>query len=217
MPPDERESQLSPPLVPADEGEPSPARSRIGLPPRAVIEAARRREPAAREAFFDAYFAHVYALACRLLGDRIPAEDLTQEVFIKVHRSIDSLDPDRDPWPWIATIAHNACRDLWRSGSHRMARRSEPLEGSSARGDRFASRDGNPEGHALGQERERLVRDAVERLPDTLRQLVLLYDYAGLSHPEVAELLGIEHAAVRKRYSRALAALGRILDETLGR
>ena len=181
-----------------------------------MLEAARRREPAALEAFFDVYFDHVYSLACRLLGDRTLAEDLTQEVLLKVHRALETLDPNRDPWPWLATIVHNACRDTWRSVAHRMARRSDSLDADPVRAERLAARGAGPEGELLERERGRLVREAIDRLPDAHRQMVLLYDYEGLSHPQVAERLGIEHAAARKRYSRALEALGRLLRDTLG-
>ena len=178
-----------------------------------MLEAACRRDPAALEAFFDAYFGPVFAFASRLLGDRSGAEDVTQEVFLKVHRALETLDPARDPWPWIATIVHNACRDRWRSGAYRMARRSDSLDDDPVRAERLASPGGDPESLAIASERERRVRDAIERLPEAHRQLVLLYDYEGLSHLEVAAMLGIGHAAARKRYSRALEALGRILRE----
>jgi RNA polymerase sigma-70 factor, ECF subfamily len=74
----------------------------------------------------------------------------------------------------------------------------------------------DPERDALAAERERLVQAAISELPEMLRVPVVLHDYQGLSHEEVAEILGIRHDAARKRYSRALAALGRRLRETLG-
>jgi RNA polymerase sigma-70 factor (ECF subfamily) len=178
-----------------------------------VLEAARRREPAALEAFFDVYFAPLHSFAWRLLGDRTAAEDLTQEVFLKVHRALDTLDPGRDPWPWIATIAHNACRDRWRSAAFRLDRRSDSIDADPVHGADLVARGGDPESQAIAAERQRRVRAAIAKLPEAQREMVLLYDYEGLSHLEVAELLGIGHAAARKRYSRALEALGAILRE----
>ena len=211
QPPD---SHMAPPSVPGTEG--ARAEARIEALPRAMLERARQRDPQALEAFFEHYFAPAYAFAYRLLGERASAEDLTQDVFVKVYRAIDQLDPGRDPWPWLATIVHNACRDVWRSASYRMGRKSDSLEDDAARAERIPARSGSPEVLVLADERERLVRDAIAQLPESLREVVLLYDYRGLSHLEVAELLGIEHAAARKRYSRALDALGKILSETLG-
>jgi len=180
-----------------------------------AIERVRRREPDALEAFFERYFGPVYALAHRLLGDKTAAEDVTQEVFLKVHRAIDQLDPARDPWPWIATITHNACRDVWRSAPYRMSRRSDSLEAEPGLAERLPGVSADPERLLLANERERLVREAIEKLPEHLREAVLLFDYRGLTHLEAARMLGIEHAAARKRYSRALSALAERLKEKL--
>lgn len=193
-----------------------PAGTRIEPPERSVLERARQRDPQALEVFFEHYFEPVHAFAYRLLGDRAAAEDLSQEVFLKIYRALDQLDVERDPWPWLATIVHNACRDVWRSASYRMGRKSDSLEDDAARAERIPARGGNPEGVVLANERQRLVREAIERLPETLRETVLLYDYQGLNHLEVAQLLGIEHAAARKRYSRALDQLGKLLAESMG-
>ena len=54
------------------------------------------------------------------------------------------------------------------------------------------------------------------RLPESLRAPLLMHDYEGMAHEEIAVVLGIQYAAARKRYSRALAALGELLKETLG-
>lgn len=212
--PDDFESHADAATVPPSGTDPAGRRRRIEPPPRAVLDAARRREPAALEAFFDAYFEPIHALAWRLLGDRTQSEDVTQEVLLKIHRALDRLDPDLDPWPWIATIVHNACRDLWRSSGHRMARRSDPIDDATGPGAHLASPERDPERAWVAAERERAVRAAIARLPEQHRQVLLLHDYDGLSHLEVAEMLGIGHAAVRKRHSRALEALGAILRES---
>ena len=174
----------------------------------------RARDPEALGAFFERYFDRVYGLVFYLLGERAAAEDATQEVFLKVHRAAATLDPARDPSPWLSTIAYNTCRDLWRSGAYRMARKSASVEQDTAVTMRLASSD-DPERALLGAERERLVREAIAALPEPLRAVVLLYDYQGLNHQEIAQALGVNHAAARKRYSRALAALGKLLKEKL--
>ena len=179
------------------------------------LERVCAREPEALAAYFERSFDQVFGLVSRLLGERSLAEDVTQEVFLKVHRAIHQMDPARDPAPWLATIAYNACRDLWRSSQHRMGRRSAPLD-DPAVAPRLASSAPDPEGARLVAERTRLVQAAVAQLPEPLRAAVLLHDYQGLSHEQVARLTGINPAAARKRYSRALAALGAILKETLG-
>jgi len=113
-------------------------------------------------------------------------------------------------------ITTNACRDVWRSGAYRMTRSSQPVEEDLEGAPALTLGTNDPEDHALASERERLVQDAIRRLPESLRVPVVLHDYQGLSHEEIAGMLGIQHAAARKRYSRALAVLGGLLKETLG-
>jgi RNA polymerase sigma-70 factor (ECF subfamily) len=173
------------------------------------------RDPEALGAFYDRYVDQVFGLVLRLLGDRSLAEDVTSEVFLKVHRAADRLDTGRDPAPWLATIATNACRDLWRSGAHRMRRKSDSLEDTAGLADRLTLGDGGPEERVVAAERERAVQQALGELPEHLRVAIVLHDYEGLDHLEVAKMTGIEHAAARKRYSRALQALGKKLKDVL--
>jgi RNA polymerase sigma-70 factor (ECF subfamily) len=175
------------------------------------LERVRARDPEALGAFFERYFDRVYGLAFRLLGDRAAAEDAAQEVFLKVHRAADRLDPARDPDPWLLTITTNVCRDLWRSGAHRLSRRSSSIDDNPAVGGALASPGKSPEAELLAGERQRLVQDAITRLPENLREAVVLREYQGLGYDEIASMLGINEAAARKRYSRALAELGRLL------
>lgn len=188
---------------------------RIEPPPRDELERVRMRDREALGRFFDRYFDQVFGLALRLLGDRTAAEDVTQEVFFKVHRAAHTIDPARDPGPWLATIAANACRDVWRSGAYRLARRSASLDDDPQLADTLGTRADDPERGAIVRERERAVQDAILALPEPLRLSVMLHDYQGLSHQEIADLLGVEHAAARKRYSRALRALARRLKGAL--
>ena len=177
----------------------------------------RAGEPEALGRFFDLYFPSVYGLMVRLLGDRVRAEDATQDVMVKIHRALDRLDPERDPGPWITTIAYNVARDGWRSAAGRMHRQSASIDQRPELG--RVLRDGapDPEEGALERERERLVQEALMRLPEGSREVIVLHDYQGLGHDRVAELIGVSHAAVRKRYSRALQALAEILRETMDR
>jgi len=191
-----------------------PAEPRASGLDRATLERVRARDPEALAAFFERYFDRVYGLVFRLLGDRTQAEDATADVFLKVHRAADRLDPARDPMPWLATIASNACRDLWRSGAERMRRTAVPVDDPALR-ERLTTGANEPERDLVVKEREQAVRRAVDALPDDLRESVLLYDFAGMSHEDIASARGITHDAARKRHSRALAALGRALGDTL--
>lgn len=165
--------------------------------------------------FYDQYVDLVFGLAARLLGNRTLAEDAASEVFLKVHRAADRLDPARDPAPWLVTITTNVCRDLWRSAAYRVGRRaadvSDPVTAAT-----LSTGRNDPEQDTLRSERERLVQAALIELPAVLRESIVLHDYQGLDHRQVADTLHIAHDAARKRYSRALAALAQALKGRLG-
>ncbi len=173
------------------------------------------RDPEALGVLFERYFDAVYALVHRLLGDRAAAEDAASEVFLKVYRAAHQLDPHRDPAPWLMTIATNVCRDLWRSGAYRMSRRRAAGIDQPELAARLTTGNNEPERDALSAERSRLVNEALQQLPESLRAVIVLHDWQGLSHQEIANQLGVEHAAARKRYSRALAALTKLLEGKL--
>jgi RNA polymerase sigma-70 factor (ECF subfamily) len=174
---------------------------------RDTLEAVRNGDAAALAEFFEYCFDRVYSLVARLVGDRTAAEDVTQEIFIKIQRAAGKLDPDRDPMPWVTVIAYNACRDHWRSREHRAGREAVSIDEEEGAGDRVANGRPNPEARVMQDERERQVQDALLRLPEDLRVVVILRDYHDMKHEQIAEIVGASDAAVRKRYSRALARL----------
>ncbi len=183
--------------------------------PRATLEAVRRREGWALEALFDLEFERIHRLAWRLTGDRTAAEDIVQEAFLRVHRAADRLDPARDPGPWITTITCNLCRERHRSARLRLARRTRSLDGEDELAGRLPDDGADPEQDAVAADRQRRLRAALDGLPEPQRLVVVLHDLEGLTHEEVADVLDARPAAVRKRHSRALAALRETLGDLL--
>lgn len=210
-PPDETAAHSSAPPV---QGSGAGTSGTSPLADRALLLKVRERDPGALGRFHERSFDLVYGLVYRLLGDRTLAEDATSEVFFKVYRAADRIDPERDPAPWLVTIATNVCRDLWRSGAYRMSRRSADVT-DEAVADRLAARERTPEQQLISREREQAVQRALQQLPESLRLAVVLHDWQGLSHQEVAQITGVAHDAARKRYSRALAQLARLLKDVL--
>jgi len=172
-----------------------------------MLEAVRRRDPEALGAFFEIYFDRLYGVAYRLIGDHQRAEDVLQEVFLKVHRAANQLDPKRDPGPWLATLTRNACRERWRRAGSRVDRQASSLDSVSGLHETLPAEGDDPEDQTLRSERERTVAQALMKLPGTLREVVVLRDYHGMTHEEIADVVGARSATVRKRYSRALAEL----------
>jgi RNA polymerase sigma-70 factor (ECF subfamily) len=174
-----------------------------------VLEAVRRREPRALGSVYDAAFPYVYRLAFRLCGRRAAAEDAAQDVFLKLHRHAARVDPSRHLKPWLTTVTLNACRDRLR----RRARRSErAVDPSAINGIGHSERA--PEYEMVERERWRALERALGALDDRSREVVVLHVFSGQTHQDTAALLGISPAAVRKRYSRALAKMRDLLGRS---
>jgi RNA polymerase sigma-70 factor (ECF subfamily) len=198
---------------PGRDGQERGATPRRPRPPRELLEGVRRRDREALGRFFDLYADLIHGLALRLLRDPQAAQDVVQNVFVKVHRAADRLDPERDPGPWLATITSNECRGRWRSWAWKLGRRSRPLDGEDDLVERLAAASPDPEEEVLAAEERRTLERAVGRLPEDQRTVVLLHDHQGFTHEEIAPMVGASPAAVRKRYSRALARLRELLED----
>jgi RNA polymerase sigma-70 factor (ECF subfamily) len=179
--------------------------------PRALLERLPRRDPAALEAFFDAFLPRVYGYVRRLVGEDHLAEDLTQEIFLQVHRSLESYDPTRDIRPWLFSIATNKVRDHWRSRRHREEQGEESAEQEGLA--EVLSATEPPEARLSASELAERVRQAIEALPEGMRMTVLLRVWEGLSFEEIGAILERNEVAVRKRFSRALDVLRQALGK----
>ena len=179
-------------------------------PARDVLQHARSGDGEALGRFFDHYVDRLFAFIRRFVGSTEEAQDLTQEVFLKVRRGIGRLDIERDPAPWLFTIAINTCRDQRRSVAWRRSQRSVPLAPGTG-GLELPDEHANPERVFAAAEERRHLLDAIGALPADQFMSVVLHDFEGLPHERIAELAGIEHAAARKRHSRALRTLERAL------
>jgi len=176
-----------------------------------MLDAVRRRDPEALGEFFEFYFDRLYNVAYRLVGEHAQAEEVLQDVFLKVHRAAHQLDPERDPGPWLATLTRNACRERWRREGRRVDHSARSLDNEPGMHETLRAGGEDPEDETLRTERGRAVAHALMNLPGDLREVVVLRDYQGLSHEEIATAIGARGATVRKRYSRALAELRRSL------
>jgi RNA polymerase sigma-70 factor (ECF subfamily) len=179
------------------------------------LTALAERRPEAVERFFDVYFPRVHGYVARLVKDEHAAEDLTQDIFMHLHRALSSYDPRRALRPWVFTIATNKVRDYWSSRAFQDRAQGDGDEAEdepAARSDRGSGERG-PRETLAGAELARAVGDAIERLPAPLRQTLLLRYYEELPFEEIARMVGRNEVAVRKRYSRALSELRGLLEE----
>jgi RNA polymerase sigma-70 factor (ECF subfamily) len=163
--------------------------------------------PEAFERLVREYGDRIYRFVKRLAGER-PAEDLMQEVFIRVHRSIESYRPEGRFESWLFTIASNLCID--------HARRRKPeatvseLGGDLGR-DSFTAASREPLESMENEERRRAILTAVDRLPFEQRQVFLLREEAGMSFREIAQLTGCPLNTALGRMHYAMEALRKSL------
>lgn len=144
----------------------------------------------------------VYRLSFRMLRDGAEAEDVSQEVFLRMHRSLDGYDPTRPLAPWVSRTTYHAClRRLQTS-----ARRSGQLEREPSLAEGADPAPG-PEQAAEASEAAVLLARAVEGLPAQDRALLDLRYREGLSDAEVSEATGIPVNTVKTRIFRARARL----------
>ncbi len=178
-----------------------------------TLDAVRQRDPEALRAFFDHFFPRVYRIAQRTARNKETAEDIAQEVFYRIYRAVERLDPERDPSGWVTTITLNTCRKHWASKAEAQARQTLGFEDREGIEERLPAAVANPQEILESSEQKGRLVAALDQLPEPMRETIVLHVYGGLGHDEIAEVLGIGHAAARKRYSRALARLGELLEE----
>jgi len=179
-----------------------------------LVRAALAGKTQAFEALVERHFGSVYAFAYARLASRETAEDLAQEVFLRVYlRLADLRKPNRFPI-WVSQIARNLAADWGRQG-----RRASSLIPMVPLDQEIA---GVPDTTALGprrrmetEERDRAVQRAVLRLPPDQREVVLLRFAEDLSINEVAQRLGLHPATVKYRTRKALSGLRNSLESML--
>ena len=173
-------------------------------------------DPLAPADLVDRYGARIYRVARRMTGNDADAEDVTQNVLMKVLEKADTYRGDADPMGWIYRIAVNESRELHRRRGRRPAVSLDALpveidESSHVVGvSDFSVR---PEKRALAREIEGVVLDAVQELPDGYREAVILMDLEGLSYKDAAEVLGLSLGGFKTRLHRARLHLRRRLEE----
>ena len=157
------------------------------------------------QAFFDSHFSSVYKRIYRQVRNQLDAEDLTQDVFLRIQNSLPRLDPTKAIEPWISAILRNRIIDHWRSRGN--LRESFSYDAEEEQSFFPVSRAGLPSEAQEQMESESIVRSAIDSLPKRLRSVLTMRFYDGYSFGDIAKRLGLNTATARKRYSRAIDAL----------
>jgi len=186
--------------VPLEEGKPSPSDAEL-------IERCLRKDNAAWELVIARFRRKVFHVAYKFTGKHDEAEDLSQEIFLKVFRSLDKFNQDADFGTWLSSVARNYCIDHYRASK----REKEVLVEDALAYDLAPAPSGNPYRALEDQDRRSLVRKGLDLLPEKLREAVVLRDLQGLSYQEMADRLALPEGTVKSRINRGREELARLL------
>ena len=184
-----------------------------------LVQRLQKRDEAAFNELVRLYQGKVFALVFRMLGDRGEAEDLAQEIFVTIFKSIDSFRGDSKLSTWIYRIAsnHSKNRIKFLSRRARTAREEfdELADHAAADGQPHAAvaRIDRPDETAEGSEMEKRVQRALASLDDEHRELIVLRDLEGLAYDEIQRITGLAEGTVKSRLHRARLALKEFLDK----
>lgn len=210
-----------------DSGKGSPARSMDGSErsPSDETLLARYRDQGREDDFSELirrYERELFRYLARYLNDVSLAEDVFQNTFLQVHLKRSMYEDGRPVRPWLYTIAtHQAVDALRKTRRRPMVSLDQPAGGSEGDADPrslvelLTQAEEGPLGRLELEERREVVRNAVAKLPDTLRQTLILAYFQELKYREIAEIQGIPVGTVKSRLHAALARLHDSISEAL--
>ena len=157
----------------------------------------------------------VSSIALAVVRDVQHSEDIAQEAYLTVWKRIKTLRNPESFLPWLRQITRNLALDHLRRGKARPGDAPGTEDGASEI-ERSVQGGTDGEAAALADERDRVIRDALDAMPGESREVLTLFYREGQSSKQVAKLLGLSDAAVRKRLSRARVGLRSELEARLG-
>jgi RNA polymerase sigma-70 factor (ECF subfamily) len=169
------------------------------LTPDSLIEQCLTGDQAAWELIVRQNWRKVFNVAYKFVGRHDEAEDLTQDIFLKIFKALASFDRRANFQTWIISISRNLCIDHYRS----VRKERQTIARDVETGDlQPASHERGPYQAAEHQDLRVLLRQGLERLPLTLRTAVVLRDLQELSYQEIADRLGLPEGTVKSRINR---------------
>ncbi len=163
----------------------------------------------------------VYGLCYRFTGSPSDAEDLTQDVFLRIYGTLASFDAQRGSiQTWITTMTRNLLVDHFRRTRQQRATDSMDAgwdgEDEQPLAARLAAGGPSPHEQAASKELEKMVQQALTKISPELREAVILRDLQDLDYKEIAQVLRIPEGTVKSRIRRGRAELERLLERSKG-
>ncbi len=175
-----------------------------------LVERCLTGDPAAWEQLVRAHHRRVYVLCYRFTGRGDEAEDLSQDVFLRVFRTLKSFKADEGQFTtWLTSLTRNLLIDHYRKT--RKERVLEPLEEQLPVLEERTAAESRADSLALGREAGELLQAALARLSPDLREAVILRDLQEMDYREIAKVLNVPDGTVKSRINRGRTELGRLL------
>jgi RNA polymerase sigma-70 factor (ECF subfamily) len=169
-----------------------------------LMLALKKGDRSAFEVLMRKYYARILNFIYRFLGNRQIAEDLTQDVFMKVYKSAFRYRPRSQFQTWLYTIAKNTCLNQLRRKRTMMVSLDQTFHASDNEfRTEIADPDADPDRELLQKERASMIRAAVNALPNNQRMAVILRRYENFSYAQIATTLNVTDKAVKSLLSRA--------------
>jgi RNA polymerase sigma-70 factor, ECF subfamily len=175
-------------------------------------------DAAAWQEIVQQYHRRIYNICYRFAGSGDDAADLTQEVFIKMYRTLGTFDTTRASFmTWVTTVTRNLLVDHFRKGKYdRITDSLDATPGNHEDGltiaEQLEDQGASPEARMRSQETQKLVHQALARLSPELREAVILRDLQDLDYKDIAKVLNVPEGTVKSRINRGRTELARLLQ-----
>ncbi|MGA2903119.1 MAG: sigma-70 family RNA polymerase sigma factor [Candidatus Korobacteraceae bacterium] len=177
-------------------------------------------DAAAWQEIVQQYHRRIYNICYRFSGSADDAADLSQEVFIKMYRTLSTFDITRASFmTWVTTVTRNLLVDHFRKGKYdRITDSLEATPGNQEDGltiaEQLQDRGASPEARVRSQETQKLVHEALRRLSPELREAVILRDLQDMDYKDIAKVLNVPEGTVKSRINRGRTELARLLQRS---
>ena len=172
----------------------------------ALIQRCLRGDQAAWEQIVKQHWRKVFNVAYKFVGKHDEAEDLTQDIFLKIFRSLDTFDRRANFQTWLISVSRNLCIDHYRSVRKERETIDRQVDANELTP---AAPEAGPIAALEQRDRVTLLRQALARLPESLRTAVVLRDLQELSYQEIADRLHLPEGTVKSRINRGRTELAR--------
>jgi RNA polymerase sigma-70 factor, ECF subfamily len=177
-------------------------------------------DAAAWEEIVQRYHRRIYNICYRFAGSGDDAQDLTQEVFIKMYKTLSSYDLERGAFmTWVTTMTRNLLVDHFRKT--KQDRMTDSLDAAPSEhedamplSDRIEDKSLPPDAKAQSRETSETVHRALQKLSPELREAVILRDLQDMDYRDIASVLKVPEGTVKSRINRGRAELARLLQRT---